>query len=174
MMLADDLPIRFYPTARIVGLPDETPGIEGTPLPWRDIPINLSGDLNLIVRDKNYILHYFHAIEIFIGLFAFCREFFVDARPAQIWFGEQRWDNDAQNNVQSHLLRALWPNLLVAPVLKRGDFVELENVVHVDRSLTVSPINKFLSPLLPIAVKWGRELVRAVRPAPSRATRFRS
>ena len=156
------LPITFFPEAVIRGRDDDTPEVLGAEIPWHDLPRTLSGDLNLVIRDRHYFLHYFHCLEIAIGLFAYCREFLPDAVPATIHFGRQAWNNPDQNDVQKHVLGACFPRAEIVERPGPGEELVARNVVYVDRFKARTTINKFLEPLLPLAAKWGREFCRTV------------
>ncbi len=160
------LPVNFYPEARI-----SLDG-GGVPVTFGEAASHLRPDvedavpgrgLTLIVRDPIYINHYFHFLEIFIGLFAFHQEYLADFGVERIIFGTQNWNNARQNNVQEQLIRAVYGGIDIfgAEIFKYGT-PRFKNVLSIDRALAVTGINKFLEPLLPEARRWAPEFRRRV------------
>ena len=160
--LPDNLPIQFFETATIECQIDSTPAIRGVASSWNNISKSDSGALNVVINDKYYFLHYFHCVEIIIGVYVFWQEFLPRFVPTHIYFGEQEWNNPNQNDVQKHLLSTCFPLASIIEGPSIGTAIELRNVLYVDRSRAKTDINKFLDPLFPIASIWGRQFTRSV------------
>jgi hypothetical protein len=158
------LPVSFFPEAKI-GLD------EGVPVALGEANNVLSDGaeavpgrgLTLVIRDPIYINHYFHFLEIFIGLFSFHQEYLGELGVERIIFGRQNWNNAQQNNVQEQLIRAVYGGIDVfgTEIFQYG-MPRFKNVLCIDRALAVTGINKFLEPLLPEARRWMPEFRRRV------------
>jgi hypothetical protein len=180
-----DLPVSFYPQARVELDDRGVPGVTG--VPSTDLAAGAdvaghAGDLTIVVRDPTYIDRYFHFMEILIGCFAFHMQHLPACRVVRIIFGSQPWKGPPRNNVQATLIEAVYGD--IETIEDRSPLYggpSLRNVLVIDRARARSRLNKFLESLLPEAQLWMPELRRRVhaatqapqREAPRRADEVR-
>jgi hypothetical protein len=69
---------------------------------------SLLAELDVVFRDHLMMYHYFHFMELALGLSAVLAHLFPAARVRKIYFGKQVWNNPDQNRVQPKILRALF------------------------------------------------------------------
>jgi hypothetical protein len=163
------LPVAFFPEAVVGRDGNGVPSVTGTPSDGVfDGDSGAANDcgLTLVVRDPQYISHYFHSLEIIIGLFAFHMQYLRQLRVDRVVFGSQAWNNPRQNDVQRHLIRAVYGDIeILAGNTFLHDLAGCKNVLRIDRESAHTRINKFLEPLLPEARRWTPEFCRRVRSA---------
>lgn len=163
---ARQLPVSFFPEAKIRLDEHGAPLAIGDPVKaaLSDIVDAVPGrGLTLLIRDPIYINHYFHFLEIFIGLFSFHQEYLGELGVERIIFGAQNWNNARQNNVQEQLIRAVYGGIdIFSTEIFQFGMPRFKNVLCIDRALAVTGINKFLEPLLPEARRWMPEFRRRV------------
>jgi Glycosyltransferase 61 len=163
------LPVEFFPQGK-VGLDARgVPFVVGTPIDvvsTRYSEMLQGSGLTIVVRDPQYIAHYFHFMEILIGLFAFQMQYLGHLNVERIIFGTQEWNNPAQNEVQMNLVRAVYGDVEILDGASYLDGVpSFANVLCIDRDRAVTRINKFLEQLVPEARIWTPELRRRVHRA---------
>ena len=163
---ARELPVDFFPTATLHLDPLGVPIVQGERATsiLAGIPNAVPGrGLTLVIRDPIYINHYFHFLEIFIGLFAFHQEYLRRIPAERMIFGAQNWNNARQNKVQERLIRAIYGGVDLFGIEPfRYGMPRFQNVLVIDRNLAITGINKFLEPLLPQARRWMPEFRRRV------------
>ena len=175
LQTARELPVDFFPTARLHLDPLGVPVVEGERAAGilAGTPDAVAGrGLTLVIRDPVYISHYFHFLEIFIGLFAFHQEYLGQIPAERMIFGAQNWNNARQNKVQERLIRAVYGGVdLFGTEPFRYGAPRFQNVLVIDRNRAITGINKFLEPLLPQARHWTPEFRRRVYAATGAAER---
>lgn len=134
-----------------------------------------SGPITIIIHDIEYINHYFHFVEMMIGIWAVYNEYLAGNPVDRIIFTNPHWNNIKQHGVQRQILDICFPGACIddPSTLEEGG---IERVVFLDRSRAVTTINKFLEPLLPLARRWTPSFVGRIRRhlgAPSCATHAR-
>jgi len=169
------LPVSFFAEARIGldsgGVPIAQ-GAEAKDILAAAKDVVPNRGLTLVIRDPIYINHYFHFLEIFIGLFSFHQEHLGDLGVERIIFGSQNWNNARQHHVQEQLIRAVYGGVdIYSTEVFRYGAQRFRNVLSIDRALAVTGINKFLEPLLPEALRWAPEFRRRVYVATRAAER---
>ncbi len=175
---ARNLPIAFYPSGQIALDSDGVPYVKeaGKSQCSGFVDHNESNaDVTIVVRDPNYIGHYFHFMEILIAAFSFHQEYMQSARIARIVFGAQTWRGSLTNDVQKQMIDAIYGDIEIIED-KSGiyDSAEIYNILVVDRFRSHSSINKFLDQMQTEARVWMPEMRRLVmaavvgewRPAP--------
>jgi hypothetical protein len=112
--------------------------------------------ISIVIIDGPMLEHYFHFVEILVGVFYLHQMFFPSAEVTAIFFGAQKWNNPNQNNVQRQLLDCIYPNAArVESPIYSG--LPVENALVVERrAVGPSNINKFLDPFLTVGQTWAR------------------
>ena len=129
MQIPSDLPVRFYSNANLTIDENGQPFFVQMPGPQV-----AEGPITLAIRDHIMIHHYFHWIEVFLGLFFAHQEFGPERSAVRLLVGRQPWNNSRQNFVQSKILRCIYGDIEVVS----GDDLAgttLQNILCVDRSL---------------------------------------
>lgn len=178
------LPVTFFTEAKIDLSSDGVPTVKGAPLDVTGGVGNAvidEGGLNIVIRDPQYISHYFHFLEMLIGAFAFHMQHLPGRQAIRLFLGAQSWDNARQNSVQRHLLNAVYGGIEIIGTEPAPYDARWKNVLLIDRNAAATRINKFLEQLLPEARLWVPELRRrawayaqvSLRPRPADAAAVR-
>jgi len=98
--------------------------------------------------------HYFHFMEIIIALYSYIREYAPGARVEKIYIGLVTC-----TPLHEAVIAALFPGADIIIIIESE---AVENLIYIDADYVISPINKFLDPLLMLAAKWGDQMRRDI------------
>jgi hypothetical protein len=98
--------------------------------------------------------HYFHFMEIVIVLYSYVNEYTPNAKLDKIFVGTVTW-----SSMHEAIIAAIFPEVKIVILF---DSAAVDNLIYIDANYVKSPINKFIDPVLALALKWGRHLKRTV------------
>jgi hypothetical protein len=153
--LSASMPAVFASRARIRTDEAGLPSIHDVQMFDRDVT-----SLSIAFRDGRLIEHYFHFVELVVGACLLIAACWPNAKVTALFFGRQQWHNYRQNNVQKHLVDALFPGARIFDIHQPAPNHAVENLLVIDRSRAgqFTTINKFLEPFLRLDLRHSRKI----------------
>jgi hypothetical protein len=165
-----DVPARFSKRAHVtvVSLDENNTRVEtqadGDPVSGVPVLAQHGDESWTLIFDFYGVAHYFHFMETFIWVYIIQQAGFAGLPMQRVIFTTRHWDAPHQNHVQSKLLALFYPGV---EIVDRGDarLLDVSNLVHLDRSICKTKINKFLEQALPYGRRWVMQMCQHVRDA---------